>query len=331
MCHNRELDAGLKNLMDIALFRAIIDEARQWANDVYLHHRGEPLLHPQFFDMIRYARRAGLRTRFHTNGCLLDTEKTERLLDAGPDLVSFSVDGFEKSIYEAIRVGACFDETVENIIRLVSRRRDRRLRKPYVVVERIRFRHSNVPEDPAAVAALRQRFLEAGVDEVIEKEEYVWAVETAPETAAPRRLSACTFPWYAMVICADGTVTPCPQDFYAKLVMGRWGETSLREIWNGPAYRDLRRRYQTDIESLPLCRKCDRLCRKTVARSVPLQYAITFLTDHLLGYGRLRAWIGTAERKGVELTGEAERPGLTRGFPTASRTSETRRKPSSRQ
>ncbi len=87
------------------------------------------------------------------------------------------------------------------------------------------------------MAALKHRFLNAGVDEVLEKEEYTWATEDAPEPTEPPTSSCCTFPWYAMVICADGTVTPCPQDFGAKMVMGNVKEASLATIWNGPARR----------------------------------------------------------------------------------------------
>jgi radical SAM protein with 4Fe4S-binding SPASM domain len=262
---------------------------------VYLHHRGEPLLNPAIFDMIACAREAGLRTRFHSNGTLLDEARARRLLDAGPDLVSFSVDGFAKEAYERIRVGARFETTVENIVRLVERRRSLGRDRPYVIVERIRFRQGDPPELAEDVRTLTRRFLEAGVDEVIAKEEYTWAEEDAPELEGPLRQAVCTFPWYSMVICWDGTVTPCPQDFRAHIVMGNAAQTPLREIWNGPAYRDLRRCLATDLQSLALCHKCDRLRRKTVG-GVPLQYMLTFLTDQLVGYSRLRRLIGSAER-----------------------------------
>jgi len=281
--------------MDLDLFRKIVAEAGGFANDMYLHHRGEPLLNPALFDMIRLARQNGLRTRFHTNGTLLDEKKARLLLDAGPNLVSFSVDGFEKRAYEKVRVGADFDATVENILRFADLRRTLRRRRPYLVVERIRFRNPDPPENPAEAAGLTRRFREAGVDEVIVKEEYAWAEEAAPEPEGPRTVAVCTFPWYAMVICSDGTVTPCPQDFWARMKMGNARERTLREIWNGEAYRDLRRRFRTDVESLPLCRKCDRLRRKTVA-GVPFQYLISFLADQFVGYNRVRRWLGTSER-----------------------------------
>lgn len=295
MCPNKDVAAADKGLMPLELFQKIIDQARHFALDVNLHHRGEPLMNPALFDMIRYAKAAGLKVRFHTNGTLLDEGKARRLLEAGLDLISFSFDGFTKETYERVRVGATFEKTRGNILRLVALRRELGLKKPYVVIEKIRFRDHSTEGDPAAVQALRRQFLEAGMDEIIEKEEYVWAGPAAPDVAEKRTCTVCTFPWYAMVICADGTVTPCPQDFHAVLKLGNARETSLKEIWNGPAYQQLRRQFATDIESLTICRNCDRLRRKTIG-GVPLQYMATFLTDQLLSYGRLRKWLGTHER-----------------------------------
>ncbi|MBU4212483.1 MAG: radical SAM protein [Kiritimatiellae bacterium] len=295
MCPNKDVAAADKGLMPLALFQKIIDQARHFALDINLHHRGEPLMNPALFDMIRYAKAARLKVRFHTNGTLLDEVKARRLLEAGLDLVSFSFDGFTRETYERVRVGATFEKTRDNILRLVALRREGARKKPYVVIEKIRFRNQDAEGDSAAVQALRQQFLDAGVDEIIEKEEYVWAEPGAPEVSEQHPCTVCTFPWYAMVICADGTITPCPQDFHAVLKLGNAQETSLKEIWNGPAYRQLRRQFATDIASLTICHKCDRLRRKTVG-GVPLQYMATFLTDQLLSYGRLRKWLGTHER-----------------------------------
>lgn len=295
MCHNREFSSDAKSHMDMNLYKKIIDEAGTFANDVYLHHRGEPLTNPNFFEMIKYAREHGLKTRFHTNATLLDQKKAECLLESAPDFISISVDGFNKSEYERIRVGANFETTVRNIQELARLRNARGQRKPYIVVERIRFRSSHDSEDAIAIAKLKSEFLSVGIDEVIEKEEYIWASESAPEPESLRKRAVCTFPWYAMVICADGTVTPCPQDYWAKMNMGNVKTTSLADIWNGNEYRQLRIAFRTDINKLPLCRKCDRLHRKTIG-GIPLQYMYAFLTDQLIGYTRIRKFIGSHER-----------------------------------
>ncbi len=296
MCPNKFMTASGKGLMGMDLFKKIVDEARGFASDLNLHHRGEPLLNPALFDMIAYAREAGLKTRFHSNGALLSAERADKLLRAQPDLVSFSVDGFGKESYERVRVGATFEATIDNITGFLKLRRERGLRLPYVVVEKILFRNDPAPASASEVRDTTRRLREAGVDEIIEKEEYIWAEESAPELDAPPGNMVCTFPWYAMVICWDGTVTPCPQDFHAKIELGSVARQSIAEVWNGHAYQDLRHRLTSDLNSLALCRKCDRLRRKTVA-GIPLQYMFTFLTDQLVGYRRgWRRLIGTAER-----------------------------------
>jgi MoaA/NifB/PqqE/SkfB family radical SAM enzyme len=299
MCPNKDMPAEAKNNMSLELFQSIIDQAAPFVHDIYLHHRGEPLLNPALFDMIRYANGKGIPTRFHSNGALLDAARAEKLLDAGPNLVSFSIDGFEKEPYERVRVGATFEKTLENVFRFLELRRARGLKKPYVVIEKIIFNSQKESADSRAnMADLTRRFKEAGADEVVEKAEYEWAEERAPESGcAGRTLSKCTFPWYAMVVLWNGKVTPCPQDFWGKLEMGDLATTPLRAIWNGEAYRALRRAYGVNIGSLALCRKCDRLKRKTVG-GLPLQYMVTFLTDHLVGYNAFRRWLGTAERNG---------------------------------
>ena len=296
MCPNKCMPDAEKGIMKLDLFKKIVDEVKGSVSDLYLHHRGEPFVNPALFDMIVYARQAGIKTRFHSNGTLLTEERARKLLEAGPDLISFSVDGFDKAPYERVRVGATFEKTIDNILGLLRLRREMGLRRPYIVIEKIVFKNEPVPADPQKVAELTRRFEEAGVDEIISKEEYIWAEESAPEMQEPVGKMVCTFPWYAAVICWDGSVTPCPQDFHAKMLLGNVAQSSLREVWNGQAYRDLRHRLTSDLGSLSLCHKCDRLRRKTVG-GIPLQYMFTFLTDHLVGYNRkLRKLIGTSER-----------------------------------
>lgn len=295
MCPNRCVPDGQKGLLSLPLFQKIVDEARGFVNDLYLHHRGEPLLNPRLFDMLAYARRAGIKTRFHSNGTLLTPDRAEALLADPPDMISFSVDGFSKPAYEAIRVGAEFEQTLANLFHLLKRKRELKRLSPYIVVERIRFRETPPGETPESIRDLTRRFLEAGLDEVIVKEEYAWAepgkCDGCPETLTAR----CTFPWYAMVICWDGTVAPCPQDYHVAMPLGNVQTASLREVWNGPAYQALRYNLKNAVQSLALCRSCDRLRRKTVG-GIPLQYMATFLIDHLVGYNTLRRKLGTFER-----------------------------------
>ena len=301
MCPNKDTPANEKGVMSFDLFKKIIDEAKDFVYDIYLHHRGEPFIHPHLRDMAAYAKKNGLCVKFHTNGTVLSPQKAQEILTADLDLISFSFDGFSKPLYEKIRVNADFDKTINNILYFLQLKKQLKKTKPYTIVEEIAF--PNEPEYTAASAiqsrtALVQKLKQQGLDELIVKKLYNWAgsYETPVESCASIQYTTCTFLWYAMVICWDGTVTPCPQDYFATLPMGSVKEQSIRTIWNNEQYQSLRKKMlASDISTISPCNKCDRLHRKKVM-GVPFQYLFTFLNDNLVGYGKLRKLIGSYER-----------------------------------
>ena len=107
----------------------------RFALDVHLLHRGESLLRPELFDMVGYARDAGLDTRFHTNGTLLDEEKSRKLIAAGLDQFAVSIDGFDAETYERVRVNADFEKTIGNIVRFLGIKKELGADKPKALIE----------------------------------------------------------------------------------------------------------------------------------------------------------------------------------------------------
>jgi len=53
--------------------------------------------------------------------------------------------------------------------------------------------------------------------------------------------AVCAFPFYSLVIKADGDVVACCVDWNKKTQIGNIQTESLREIWNGEALREFRR------------------------------------------------------------------------------------------
>ncbi|MGD9134524.1 MAG: radical SAM protein [Desulfobacterales bacterium] len=63
---------------------------------VYLQGWGEPFTHPQFFEMLQIAKKAGCRVGTTTNGTLLDRESIEKIVSQGLDVIGFSLAGVNK-------------------------------------------------------------------------------------------------------------------------------------------------------------------------------------------------------------------------------------------
>ncbi len=300
MCPNSMEDRPATAVMGMPLFRSLVGQIAGQTYDANLHHRGEPLLHPELAAMVREAKAAGIATRLHTNATLLDAGKGEALLDAGLDLISFSFDGFTPADYAAIRRGADFDATLANIEGFLRRKRERRSPLPLTVFETIGFEEVTRPDATAAREALKARLVGQGLDKFIVKAPHNWAGTVASGPAPDRRrFTPCTFPWFALAVFADGTVAPCPQDFHGRLAVGNLNRQSVAEIWNGAPLRELRQRMHAGrVDDLLPCAACDQIRRPTFL-GVPTPNLRTFVKETLGGYRLLPRLLGGKEGSGL--------------------------------
>ena len=130
-------------------FKQIVDELPQ-LDKLTLQGLGEPMLAPDFFEMVEYATARGIRTGFNSNGTFLDRRAAERLVRAGVDWLHVSLDGATPETYEAIRDGASFELVRENIRGLVGVRRALGAARPTVQLVFVAMRR-NVNELPDLV------------------------------------------------------------------------------------------------------------------------------------------------------------------------------------
>jgi len=276
MCPNKDLAMAKKGFMDMDLFRKIIDEAAGFVFDVHLHHRGESLLHPRFFEMAGYARKMGVRTKLHTNATILDEKKAHQIIESGLDQLSFSFDGYDKKTYESIRINADFEKTIRNIVRFLQTKKEQKSKKPYTILELINFPDHPIKNAPQKRREFLGRFKGLPLDRLVIKEFHNWAGEKG---AAKSRghFSPCTFLWNALVLFWDGSVLPCSQDFFGHYILGSVRESPLREIWNNEKMIHLRKRHlEHDIDEFATCRECDRVWREKFL-GVPKEYMWKFI------------------------------------------------------
>lgn len=85
------------------LFRKLLPTMKS-SRLVHLQGWGEPLLHPDFFALVRLAKQQGCAVSTTTNGMLIGDREVQEILDSGLDMISFSLAGFD-GINDAIRAG----------------------------------------------------------------------------------------------------------------------------------------------------------------------------------------------------------------------------------
>ena len=291
MCPQSEPGSIEQGFMKFELFKKIIDEAKTFVYDVNLHHRGESLLHPELPRMIDYAAKAGLYTRLHTNATILDEEKARAILEAELDFVSFSFDGFTAEIYEKIRRRANFEITISHISNFLRLKKELRKIKPFTVFETMELDKAKTTDYEKAKRRLREGLYALHLNKFVVKSPHNWAGSypinsngAQKNTAKSEKFSACTFPWYAMVILWNGEIAPCPQDFFGHLIMGNLENSSIGAIWHNNLYSRLRKNMkEREISEFESCRECDMLRRRTFLH-IPVPNLKVFFKEIFFGH-----------------------------------------------
>ena len=96
-----------------------------------LHGEGEPLMHPDFFEMARLARERGIRLSTITNGSLFSADRIDQILDSGLDTLFVSIESPREDEFREIR-GGVLSKVTDGIRALLEARRARGLTRPTV-------------------------------------------------------------------------------------------------------------------------------------------------------------------------------------------------------
>jgi radical SAM protein with 4Fe4S-binding SPASM domain len=219
--------------MSFDILREIIDQGvAQGLYGVKFNIRGEPLLHPQIHEFVRYAKQKGLiDVYFNTNAMLLTEEVSERLIEAGLDRISISFEGFTKAVYEKHRVGATYETVLANIEHL--QRVKSRLGVDY---PKIRVQTVMLPDLEPLFEEYR-RFWAERVEEV----GFLDYKEMKKKRKGHRLPWACPQIWQRMAVWWDGTILPCNHDDDGLLGLGNVRETTIERAWHSDKLNQVRR------------------------------------------------------------------------------------------
>ena len=245
MCPNSVKENKTEGFMDLGLYQKLIDEAKGFVNWVTLCISGEPLLHPDFPRMVRYAKQNGIKTFVSTNATVMNDSMSLQILKSGLDWISFSFDGCTKETYEKIRVGADFEKTISNIKNFL--RWKRRLRvHTRVEIQILIMDDVGMKDYIENIAEFKKRFKGLPLDLIQIRQPSTWGrtfinTKKFQPKKLSRTFSPCSYLWSSLHVLWDGRVVACTSDFFGDNVLGQFPNGSLKEIWNGAPMWSFRR------------------------------------------------------------------------------------------
>ncbi len=117
--------------MEFDAFVKLVDEF-DGLEELHLQGLGEPMMHPRFFDMVRYAADKGITVSTNSNLTLLNERRAAACVSSGLARLHVSVDGATPEMYERIRVRSKLHKVVRSLGLLRDARRRSESQRPAV-------------------------------------------------------------------------------------------------------------------------------------------------------------------------------------------------------
>ena len=271
-------------------FQQIIDDNHGLV-EIKIQGMGEPTLaRDDFYRMIKYARERHIWVRTVTNGSLLHlNDNSLKLLESGINEVQISIDGANKEVFEAIRVGGKFERVVDNVTNLnnLAQSLGKQVTKMWTVVQDKNMSQlkdlvvlANVMNFTSMVFSLdisdwgnsdwTSKIKEKSVSHIFDlkyaNELYelgeslgvnvaFWNINEKYDISNKEKL--CPWPFERSYVASDNRVVPCcmvadPDTFEIK------GPGTFVEIWNSKQYQRFRETHLAgDLNKLPsICKGC---------------------------------------------------------------------------
>ena len=139
------LQLGLRpsTTLDVNLFKSALDEIGDYVFHLNMYNWGEPLLHRQTPEMIRYAKDKNIEVLLSTNLSLnLSDDYIERLVRSGLDNIICSLDGTTAETYSQYRLRGQFDLVRQNMLKIQATKKRLGVTTPNVIWQFLVFQHN---------------------------------------------------------------------------------------------------------------------------------------------------------------------------------------------
>lgn len=259
-----------QGFLDLSIYQNVLDDLGDTLIELLLFNQGEPFLHPQLLEMVKFAQAKRIYTTISTNGYFLDDEtQLKALVKSGLNVLIVSLDGASEVTYQKYRQNGDFHKVVNGLRKLQQMKQKQAASVPQVFIQFLVMQHNEHEMDEirrlgAEVGAARVLYKSLQVEQAHEAEKYL------PETSGFRRYFfengrmklkrakeiTCQRLWRSSVVLSDGSVVGCCFDKDAQYILGNLTETNFSQIWHASKYERFRNRSLQKRTISHLCANC---------------------------------------------------------------------------
>lgn len=252
-----KVEKPLRN-MAIAEFKCVIEKIKDYTDTIYLHVKGEPLVHTNLIDFLNIAEEHNIKVNLTTNGTLFPNVVDKLKECKSLKKINFSLhsennkENYLEDIFKNVEKlpevtvvyrlwtlnnGELDEKSTQTVNKLVSH-----YKLSTEIVDKIK-NENNVK--------IKDRIF------VDKDNEFEW-----PSITNHNSCGFCYALKTHIAILVDGTVVPCCLDSNGIIDLGNIYNQSLEEIINSDRYQILKKSFQDRKPSEDLCKSCTYKDRK---------------------------------------------------------------------
>ena len=242
-----------KRIMTKEEFSHILSEIKPFTDNIYLHVKGEPLLHPKLIDFLNIAEKNDIKINITTNGILFPRKVDELIKCNSLQKINFSlhsennVPNYLENIFKSVE--KLKNQTV--IYRLWTLQDGKLDEKSTKTVEKIIEYYKLSPETVEKI--YKENNVKITSTIYVDKDnEFEWPDDNKNETTNGFCMALKT----QIAILVDGTVVPCCLDSNGKINLGNIYTESFESIINSKRCQDLKKSFQDRKPCEKLCLSC---------------------------------------------------------------------------
>ncbi|WP_430823454.1 radical SAM/SPASM domain-containing protein [Carboxylicivirga sp. N1Y90] len=254
--------------MELKQYEVLLGQLGPQLMYLNLYVQGEPMMHPQFAEMVLLARKQGYYTSCSTNGHFLSSGVAEKLVEADMTRLIFSVDGLTQDSYQKYRVGGDLSKVIDSIKNVVEAKRRKKRRFPIVVMQFLVFEHNEHELDGIRQLAKSldvdklelksaqfNSFAQGGVKPPVNNSLNRY-VEGQSKVVKGSLRNHCWRQWHSAVITWNGALSPCCFDKDATHAFGNVFDTDFQTLNKSEISFDFKDLIINDKKAIAMCLNC---------------------------------------------------------------------------
>ena len=259
-CNRQKIKMDIGYISDDLYYKIIDEMSLHLPIKLVPFFRGEPLMHPHFIDYMKYAKEKGIGPiQIASNALLLNDDMQDKIIQAGVDYISFSLDTLDTDLYKCTRKYGDLQISSKNVEQFGNKCKE--LRKKGIKTPTLQVSTINLKE-----------YIPGQKDFIDKWLKYVDVVRAYEEHDDKGRLvdpkvrekfdvfsdrKPCRKIFTDMIIYWDGKTALCNYDWDEDEVLGDISQSSIETVWNSDKYENIRKMHNLNNINKDICKECN--------------------------------------------------------------------------